>query len=163
MRSLFTFESWKGLKEMRSFSRMNGDITVWFTWNRRKAERIWVRATSRFSIAVWSSSSKAISLSLISSQCSVRSVASASLHTSWKTEQNEEIIRIYEFIKSLRCILSSFSSEQWCSMNAGSASRYCFPNYYYFSLGVLQSHYSHILCAILTLHILKCSAQLGIL
>lgn len=54
---------------------------VWYMF--REFERIWVRAWSRFCMAVCNSSSKLISLSLISSQRSVRSAASASLNPSW--------------------------------------------------------------------------------
>lgn len=53
----------------------------------RVAQRIWVRAWSRFSMAVCNSSSKLISLSLISSQRSVRSAASASLNPSWEEKE----------------------------------------------------------------------------
>lgn len=64
--------------------------------------RIWVRAWSRFSMAVCNSSSKLISLSLISSQRSVRSAASASLNPSWEEkettrDERERLINKWSF------------------------------------------------------------------
>lgn len=83
-----TLESWK---ETRSLRWMDGDgnahtdsiqlVYMMYVYL-ESSERIWVRAWSRFSMAVCNSSSKVISLSPISSQRSVRSAAS--LHASWQ-------------------------------------------------------------------------------